>query len=54
MFVLYGVCIMAAWLCGMCCKASTLSLIFLIGGVIAPIFFMMLFHRRMKKRYLVR
>ncbi len=54
MWILYGVCIVLSWVCGLFLGDSLLVLIPFTLGLLLPLPFMILYHRRLIKRYMIR
>lgn len=54
MWVLYGIVIIASWICGCCMGDSILVLIPYTAGMILPILVMICYHHRLIKQYKIK
>lgn len=53
MRIIYGVCTVLAWLCGMMIGDSIVACVPFVIGFLGPLVFMVLYHRRLVKRYVI-
>lgn len=54
MWILYGVCIILAWVCGLVIGDGPLLLIPFLIGLLLPIPFMVLYHHKLIKKYYIK
>ncbi len=54
MWIAYGCCIVAAWVCGLLLDDNLLAIIPFMIGLVAPLFFMAVYHNSLIKRYFVK
>lgn len=54
MWILYGVCIVFAWVCGLVIGNSLLLLIPFLICLLLPLPFMALYHRKLEKKYYIK
>lgn len=53
MWILYGVCIVLTWVCGLVIGDSSLLIIPFLIGLLLPIPFMVLYHHKLIKKYYI-
>lgn len=53
MWIVYGCCIVASWVCGLIIGDNILTLIPFTLGLVVPVFFMAAYHNRLIKKYFV-
>jgi len=51
-WILYGLCIELGFWAGYSVKGSALEVLFMLGGVLIPLPFMVMRHKRLEKRYI--
>lgn len=54
MWIIYGGIVAASWICGLFCKDSEWILIPYFGGLLIPIIFIVMYHNKLKKQYIIR
>ena len=54
MWILYGLCIVLAWVCGLFTDNGLLALIPFTAGLLLPIPFMMYYHHKLTKKYFIK
>lgn len=53
-WIVYGICIEAAFLSGCIMTIEVLQMLFMLGGVLLPIPFMVMRHKKLEKEYIIR
>lgn len=54
MWILYGVCIVLAWVCGLITDSGLVRLVFFLVCLLLPLPFMALYHHKLEKRYYIK
>lgn len=54
MWILYGVCIEATWVCGLFIGDEVISWIIILIGLFLPMLFMILYHKKLIKDYVIK
>lgn len=54
MWIVYGCCIVVAWVCGLIIGDSIIVLIPFTIGLVVPVIFMICYHKKLIKKYYIR
>lgn len=54
MWILYGCCFIAVWLCGLLLGDSALVIVPMVVGLVLPIIFMMRYHAKLVEQYVIK